>query len=58
MADLTTYRDAVAVIAGMDRNITFEKIMHASALIRRGLPFIGTNPDATFPMPGGRLIPG
>jgi 4-nitrophenyl phosphatase len=50
--------DAVAVIAGMDRKITYEKIMHATLLIRRGVRYIGTNPDATFPMPGGKIIPG
>lgn len=50
--------DAVAVVAGMDRKITYDKIMHASLLIRNGARYIGTNPDATFPMPGGKLIPG
>jgi 4-nitrophenyl phosphatase len=48
----------LAVIAGMDRQVTYEKIKHASVLIRSGVPFIGTNPDATFPIPGGILIPG
>jgi 4-nitrophenyl phosphatase len=48
----------LAVVAGMDRKITYEKLTRASQLVRRGLPFIGTNPDATFPMPGGLLIPG
>ncbi len=50
--------DAVAVVAGMDRGINYEKIKHAALLILTGVPFIGTNPDATFPMPGGQLIPG
>lgn len=50
--------DALAVVAGMDRGINYDKIKHAAQLIQKGLAFIGTNPDATFPMPGGVLIPG
>ncbi len=50
--------EGLAVVAGMDRQITYEKINHAMQLIRRGLPYIGTNPDLTFPLPGGALIPG
>ena len=50
--------DALAVVAGIDRGISYEKIKHAMQLIHKGVPFIGTNPDATFPMPGGILIPG
>jgi 4-nitrophenyl phosphatase len=49
---------ALAVVAGMDRSIDFEKLTQATQLIRAGRPFIGTNPDTTFPMPGGKLIPG
>ena len=45
------------VVAGMDRNLTYEKLRHATLLIRRGSPFIGTNPDRTFPTPEG-LVPG
>jgi 4-nitrophenyl phosphatase len=48
----------LAVVAGMDRKITYEKLTRATQLIRSGLPFIGTNPDTTYPMPGGQLIPG
>jgi 4-nitrophenyl phosphatase len=49
--------EIVAVVAGMDRQITYEKLKIATLLIRRGVPFIGTNPDPTFPSPEG-LIPG
>ena len=48
---------ARAVIVGVDRNITYEKIRLASQLIRDGAEFIGTNPDRTFPTPHG-LVPG
>jgi 4-nitrophenyl phosphatase len=49
--------DILAVVAGMDRTLTFEKIRTAALLIRRGALFVGTNPDRTFPTPDG-LIPG
>jgi 4-nitrophenyl phosphatase len=47
----------LAVVAGMDYNLTFDKLRQATILIRKGLPFIGTNPDRTFPTPEG-LMPG
>jgi 4-nitrophenyl phosphatase len=48
---------ALAVIAGLDRNFTYDKMQQATELIRSGVPFIGTNPDHTFPTPQG-LVPG
>jgi 4-nitrophenyl phosphatase len=48
---------ALAVIASMDRELTYEKLKSATLLLRKGVPFIGTNPDRTFPTPQG-LIPG
>jgi 4-nitrophenyl phosphatase len=47
----------VAVVAGMDRQINFPKLKQATLLIRKGVPFYGTNSDRTFPTPEG-LIPG
>ncbi len=49
--------DVSAVIVGVDRDITYEKIKVANRLIRGGAEFIGTNPDVTFPTPEG-LDPG
>lgn len=49
--------DAMAVIAGIDRTLTYDKLRIATLLIRSGIPFIGTNPDRTFPTPQG-LVPG
>jgi 4-nitrophenyl phosphatase len=49
--------NAIAVVAGMDRTISYQKMRIASTLIRTGIPFIGTNPDLTFPTPEG-LAPG
>ena len=47
----------LAVIVSMDRQLTYEKLRRAALLIRSGVPFIGTNPDKTFPTPEG-LAPG
>lgn len=49
--------DPLAVVVGMDRAITYEKITQATLLIRSGIPFYATNPDKTFPTPHG-LAPG
>ncbi|NPV77126.1 MAG: HAD-IIA family hydrolase [Anaerolineae bacterium] len=49
--------NVIAVVAGIDRQLTYQKIATAMHLIRGGALFIGTNPDRTYPMPG-RLIPG
>ncbi|RME89123.1 MAG: HAD-IIA family hydrolase, partial [Anaerolineae bacterium] len=47
----------LAVVAGMDRTLTYAKIDRAARLIRGGVPFYATNPDKTFPTPEG-LTPG
>jgi len=46
-----------AVVVGMDRNLTYEKLRRAALLIRAGTPFVATNPDLTFPTPEGE-VPG
>ena len=50
-------QNPLAVVVGMDRHLTYEKLKQATLLIRSGVPFIGTNPDKTFPTPKG-LVPG
>jgi 4-nitrophenyl phosphatase len=47
----------VAVVAGIDHELSYDRLYKASALIRAGLPFYGTNPDPTFPTSAG-LVPG
>ena len=47
----------VAVAACMDREFTYDKLRAAATHIRNGGVFFGTNPDPTFPTPGG-LVPG
>ncbi len=50
-------KNALAVVMGIDTNITFEKMCEATLLVRKGVPFYATNPDKTFPTPRGE-IPG
>ena len=48
---------AQIVVVGLDRSIDFAKMLEATLLVRRGVPFYATNPDKTFPTPRGE-IPG
>jgi 4-nitrophenyl phosphatase len=48
---------ARAVVMGMDRNISFEKMRTAALLVGKGRPFFATNPDRSFPTPDGE-VPG
>jgi 4-nitrophenyl phosphatase len=50
-------KNAQAVVVGLDRFVTYEKLETATLLIRSGCLYIGTNPDASFPTPRG-LLPG
>lgn len=47
----------IAVVGGFDRGLTYQKLNRATAHIRAGAAFYGTNPDTTFPTPDG-LAPG
>lgn len=49
--------EALAVVAGLDKELTYAKLMRANAFIRAGAIFVGTNPDRTFPTPDGQ-VPG
>jgi 4-nitrophenyl phosphatase len=46
-----------ALVMGIERAITFQKMVEATLLVRNGAPFYATNPDKTFPTPRGE-IPG
>jgi 4-nitrophenyl phosphatase len=50
-------KNARAVIVGLDRSLTYEKLEIATLLIRSGKMYIGTNLDPSFPTPRGQ-IPG
>ena len=47
----------LAVVVALDHGINYEKLRVATLLIRSGVPFVGTNPDRTFPTPEGQ-VPG
>lgn len=49
--------DVLAVVAGLDRSLTYEKLRKATKYIQNGARFIGTNSDHTLPTPEGQ-IPG
>lgn len=49
--------DPLAVVASLDRDLTYQKLKIASDFIRTGVPFLGTNPDPSLPTPGG-YVPG
>ncbi len=48
---------ARVVVAGIDFELTYDKLKRATLILRAGADFIGTNADATFPLPEG-LVPG
>lgn len=50
-------RGADAVVVGLDRQITYEKLKRATLELRNGAIFIATNADRTLPTEEG-LIPG
>ena len=50
-------KHADAVVVGMDRYLTYEKLRVATLAIRAGALFIATNPDVTFPSEEG-IAPG
>lgn len=49
--------DARIVVAGIDFDLTYDRLKRAALLIRDGADFIGTNGDVTFPSHEG-LVPG
>lgn len=49
--------DAEVVVCGIDFDLTYNKMRTATLNIRAGAPFVGTNPDSSFPSPAG-LVPG
>jgi len=56
-AEVVTRGRIDAVIVGFHRTFDFEVMTRASAAVRNGARFIGTNDDATYPTPAGP-IPG
>jgi 4-nitrophenyl phosphatase len=50
-------QEPLAVISSLDRRLEYKKLELATAFIRSGVTFIGTNPDPSLPTPRG-YIPG
>lgn len=48
--------DVLAVVSGLDKGFTYDMFVKGIRLIVKGAPFIGTNPDLTFPTPDGPAI--
>jgi len=48
---------ADAVVVGLDRDLSYERLSRAMRAIDRGARFVATNTDPTFPMAEG-LLPG
>jgi 4-nitrophenyl phosphatase len=46
------------VIAGLDREFTYEKLTSATRAIMAGAQFVATNADALLPIEGGQVVPG
>jgi 4-nitrophenyl phosphatase len=46
-----------AVVATLDRQLTYDMLKRATLLIRAGADFIGPNPDPCYPTPEG-IVPG
>ncbi|MDO4814454.1 MAG: TIGR01457 family HAD-type hydrolase [Gemella sp.] len=51
--NLVGHSDADAVIIGLDRKLTYDKLSDASLALQRGIPFIATNPDKLLPTENG-----
>jgi 4-nitrophenyl phosphatase len=47
-----------AVVVGLCRSFTYDLMREAMIRIRAGARFVATNPDPTYPVEGGGLIPG
>ena len=47
-----------AVVAGICRSFTYDLMNDALQQLLKGVPFVATNADATYPLEGGRLVPG
>lgn len=49
--------DPAAVMQGFSPDLTWRDLAEATFAVRSGIPWIATNPDLTFPTPGG-IAPG
>lgn len=54
IAVTTDHSEATAVVVGLDRDLSYERLTGAVLAIRAGARFVATNDDATYPMPDGQ----
>lgn len=53
--DVTSdHTSATAVVVGLDRGLSYERLTGAVLAVRRGARFVATNDDATYPAPEGQ----
>ena len=45
---------ATAVVVGLDRGLSYQRLTSAVLAVRRGARFVATNDDATYPAPDGQ----
>ncbi len=57
VVSIANAQQATHVVVGIDRELSYEKLVEACLAIRAGAVFIGTNPDITFPGERG-IVPG
>ncbi len=55
---VTTHHEATHVVAGLDRELTYAKLVQAHYAICNGAAFIATNLDATYPDSSTTTAPG
>ncbi len=53
LLDPEAWRDAEIVVAGLDPELTYERVRAASLAIAAGARFVGSNADASLPTPEG-----
>lgn len=53
--DVRAGATAAFVVVGFNPHVTYEELAMGSLLVQRGTPFIGTNPDPSFPSELGPL---
>lgn len=51
--EIVNHNEAEALVVGLDRNLTYEKLSDASFALQRGIPFVATNPDKLLPTEEG-----
>jgi 4-nitrophenyl phosphatase len=57
IAVVTDWREAEAVVVGLDRGLTYARLTAATLAVGSGARFVATNADRTYPTPEG-LYPG